>query len=68
MVIFQYNLYIFGIRLGTVLYSKLCYNKSCHSEVEVYLFSVNTNEALNQKTYLETCVPSKDSDQHIHAV
>ena len=68
MVIFQYNLYIFGIRLGTVLYPKLPYNKSCHTEVDVYLFSVNTNEALNQKTYLETCAPSKDSDQHIHTV
>ena len=26
MVIFQYNLYIFGIHLWTVLYPKLCYN------------------------------------------
>ena len=31
MVIFQYNLHIFGIHLKTVLYPKLCYK-----EVEVY--------------------------------
>ena len=34
MVIFQYNLYIFGIR--TVLYPKPCYNESCYKEAEVY--------------------------------
>ena len=37
MVIFQYNLYIFGIHLKTVLYPKLCYNKLCYKEVEVYI-------------------------------
>ena len=37
MVIFQYNLYIFGIHLWTVLYPKLCYNKPCYNEVVVYL-------------------------------
>ena len=36
MVIFQYNLYIFGIHLRTVLYSKPCYNEPCYKEVEVY--------------------------------
>ena len=37
MVIFQYNLYIFGIHFWTVLYPKSCYNESCYKEVEVYL-------------------------------
>ena len=37
MVIFQYNLYIFGIHLWTVLYPKSCYNEPCNKEVEVYL-------------------------------
>ena len=36
MVIFQYNLYIFGIHLWTVLYPKLCYNEPCYKEVVVY--------------------------------
>ena len=36
MVIFQYNLYIFGIHLWTVLYLKPCYNEPCYKEVEVY--------------------------------
>ena len=36
MVIFQYNLYIFGIHLWTVLYPKPCYNEPCYKEVEVY--------------------------------
>ena len=36
MVIFQYNLYIFGIHLRTMLYPKLCYNELCYKEVEVY--------------------------------
>ena len=40
MVIFQYNLYIFGIHLWTVLYPKLCYNKSCYKEVVVYFHTV----------------------------
>ena len=35
MVIFQYNPYIFGIHLWTVLYPKLCYNESCYKEVLV---------------------------------
>ena len=33
MVIFQYNLYIFGIHLWTVLYSKPCYNEPCYKKV-----------------------------------
>ena len=37
MVIFQYNLYIFGIHLWTVLYTKLCYKESCYKEVVVYI-------------------------------
>ena len=36
MVIFQYNLYIFGIHLWTVLYTKPCYNEPCYKKVEVY--------------------------------
>ena len=36
MVIFQYNLYIFGIHLWTVLYPKPYYNEPCYKEVEVY--------------------------------
>ena len=39
MVIFQYNLYIFGIHLWTVLCPKPCYNESCYNinkEVVVY--------------------------------
>ena len=38
MVIFQYNLYIFGIHLWTVLYPKPCYNEPCYKEVEVLLW------------------------------
>ena len=37
MVIFQYNLYIFGIHLWTVLYPKPCDNEPYYTEVEVYL-------------------------------
>ena len=37
MVIFQYNLYIFGIRLLTVLYPKPRYNEPCYKEVVVYV-------------------------------
>ena len=36
MVIFQYNLYIFGIHLWTVLYPKPCYNEPCCKEIVVY--------------------------------
>ena len=36
MVIFQYNLYIFGIHLWIVLYQKMCYKEHCYKEVEVY--------------------------------
>ena len=38
MVIFQYNLYIFGIHLCTVLYPKPCYNEPCYKEVVVYIY------------------------------
>ena len=37
MVIFLYNLFIFGICLKTVLYPKLCYTEQCYKEVCVYL-------------------------------
>ena len=37
MVIFQYNLYIFAIRLWTMLYPKPCYNEPCYKEVVVYI-------------------------------
>ena len=37
MVIFQYNLYIFGIHLRTVLYPNPCYNEPCYKEVVVYI-------------------------------
>ena len=37
MVIFQYNLYIFGIHLRTVLYPNSCYNEPCYKAVEVYM-------------------------------
>ena len=40
MVIFQYNLYIFGIHLSTVLYPNSCYNEQCYKEVEVYVVIV----------------------------
>ena len=38
MVIFQYNLYIFGIHLRIMLYQKPCYNELCYKEVEVYIY------------------------------
>ena len=37
MVIFLYNLYIFGIYLWTVLYPKLCCNEPCYKEINVYI-------------------------------
>ena len=40
MVIFQYNLYIFGIHLWTVLYPKPCNNELCYKEVVVYLYNI----------------------------
>ena len=36
-VIFQYNLYIFGIHFLTVFYPKPCYNEPCYKEIVVYL-------------------------------
>ena len=39
MVIFLYNLYIFGIHLLTMSYLKPCYNKLCYKEINVYLVS-----------------------------
>ena len=46
MVIFQYNLYIFGIHLGTVLYPKQCYNELCYKEVVVYHHRFANNQVL----------------------
>ena len=37
MVIFLYNLYIFGIHFWTVLYPKPCYNEPCYKEIKVYI-------------------------------
>ena len=37
MVIFQYNLYIFGIHLWTVIYPKPCYKEQCYKEVVAYI-------------------------------
>ena len=37
MVIFQFNLYIFGIHLRILLYPKPCYNEPCYKEVVVYV-------------------------------
>ena len=36
------NLYIFGINLWTVLYTKLCYNEQCYKEVLVYVWETKT--------------------------
>ena len=36
MVIFQYNLYIFGIHLWTVLYPKLCFKEPCYRGCRVW--------------------------------
>ena len=44
MVIFQYNLYIFGIHLRIVLYPKPCYNQPCYKKVEVYIFYCVVND------------------------
>ena len=46
MVIFQYNLYIFGIHLWTMLYPKPCYNEPCYKEVVVYWFWKQTRPEL----------------------
>ena len=37
MVIFQYNLYIFGIHLWTVFNPKPCYNELYYKEIVVYI-------------------------------
>ena len=47
MVIFQYNPYIFGIHLRTVLYPKPCYNEPCYKEVEEYIVAVLTKGELD---------------------
>ena len=51
MVIFQYNLCIFGSHLWTMLYPKPCYNKLCYEEVEV-LYKIRLFPA-HQKTFLK---------------
>ena len=61
MVIFQYNLYIFGIHLWTVLYTKPFYNEPCYKEVMVYM---NRNIHIAKSTL--TCVTKENSDQPLH--
>ena len=56
MVIFQYNLYIFGIRLWTVLYPKPCYNEPCYKEVVVY-FEKKKMRAYKLRNYLQRNYP-----------
>ena len=48
MVIFQYNLYIFGIHLWTVLYPKPCYNEPCYKEVVMYLLELPLYDTSNE--------------------
>ena len=40
MVIFQYNLYIFGIHLWTVLYPIPYYSEPCYKEFVVYMTAI----------------------------
>ena len=50
MVIFQYNLYTFGIHLWTLLYPKPCYNEPCYKEVVVYnLYNKPSDQPQNIK-------------------
>ena len=49
MVIFQYNLYSFGIHLWTVLYPKPCYNEQCYKEVLVYIYEREIGERDQKK-------------------
>ena len=67
MVIFQYNLYIFGIHLRTVLYPKPCYNEPCYNEVEVYLHikGMKTKEIHDDmvKTLCEDGSPSYSTER-----
>ena len=55
MVIFQYNLYIFGIHLWTMLYPKPCYNEPCYKEVVVYVMSGYGYLEVFQKVSWHTC-------------
>ena len=60
MVIFQYNLYIFGIHFWTVLYPKPCYNEPCYKEVEVYVENkVQCGKNNNAQEYLYKMTPYK---------
>ena len=56
MVIFQYNLYIFGIHLWTVLYPKPCYNEPCYKEVELYLLFVHKIQELCRMQRWTDCI------------
>ena len=75
VVIFLYNLYIFGIHLWTVLYTKPCYNESCYKAVvlclglcfplpdPLYRLYWWTETAPMRGNMLLDKYPSKDSDQ-----
>ena len=52
MVIFLFNLYIYGIHLKTVLYPEQCYNKQCYKEVHVYIYNVSWLECCSLLKYL----------------
>ena len=55
MVIFQYNLFIFGIHLWTMLCPKPCDKEPCYKEVEVYMFSWSNKK--NISTFCSRKVP-----------
>ena len=61
MVIFQYNLFIFGIYLWTLLYPNSCYNEPCYKEVVVYI--KYHNYPLHEKMHLLTCGTNQVSDR-----
>ena len=50
MIIFPYNLYIFGFHLWTVLYPKPCYNEPWYKEVVVYITYSPLNYLHQNKT------------------
>ena len=69
MVIFQYNLYIFGIHLWTVLYPKPCYNERCYKEVEVYICMAYRHILIWLSTFIHKhqlgCVERKSAFEHV---
>ena len=60
MVIFQYNLYIFGIHLWTVLYTKPCYNEPCYKEVMVYLYEIQAIVIYSHTILAYVTVPCRE--------